>query len=185
MENVVEIELEVPAHQTTEVESEVVAGTAIEVEVNKAIIGNHGSLTGRDLQNQHPIGAITGLEESLENKQNTIDDLEEIRSGASAGATAVQPNGMATAISTHNTSSQAHADIRGLITDETTNRENADVELQRQIDDTYTKSQADERFATASQGAKADTALQPNDNVSELNNDAGYIKNAAIFYWGE
>lgn len=30
-------------------------------------------------------------------------------------------------------------------------------------------------YATAAQGALADTALQPNDNVSELVNDAGYI----------
>lgn len=30
-------------------------------------------------------------------------------------------------------------------------------------------------FATASQGALADTALQPNDNISELVNNAGYI----------
>ena len=30
-------------------------------------------------------------------------------------------------------------------------------------------------FATATQGWKADTALQPNDNISELNNDAWYI----------
>ena len=160
------------------------------------------------------------------NKQNAISDLDTIRSGASAGATAVQPNDMATAISTHNTSSQAHTDIRGLITAETTNRENADIGLQSQIDaitassdvtdivgtyaqlqayDTstlppnsiikvlqdesqnnettyyrwvinggvgswvligeegpyYTKSESDERFATAAQGAKADTALQP------------------------
>lgn len=30
-------------------------------------------------------------------------------------------------------------------------------------------------FATASQGSLADTALQPNDNITELNNNAGYI----------
>lgn len=30
-------------------------------------------------------------------------------------------------------------------------------------------------FATSAQGAKADSALQPNDNISELNNDAWYI----------
>jgi len=32
-------------------------------------------------------------------------------------------------------------------------------------------------FATAAQGALADTALQPNDNISELNNDSGYSTN--------
>lgn len=40
-------------------------------------------------------------------------------------------------------------------------------------------------FATAQQGTKADSALQAGDDVSELNNDAGYISNAGIFYWGE
>lgn len=30
-------------------------------------------------------------------------------------------------------------------------------------------------FATSAQGSKADSALQPNDNISELNNDAWYI----------
>lgn len=33
-------------------------------------------------------------------------------------------------------------------------------------------------FATANQGILADTALQPNDNISLLNNNAGYITNA-------
>ena len=35
-------------------------------------------------------------------------------------------------------------------------------------------------FATSAQGAKADSALQPNDNITELNNNAGYITSAAI-----
>lgn len=34
--------------------------------------------------------------------------------------------------------------------------------------------------ATAAQGAKADTALQSGDDISELNNDAGYITNSAL-----
>ena len=37
-----------------------------------------------------------------------------------------------------------------------------------------------DEFATAAQGAKANTALQPGDNISELNNDAGYLTNADI-----
>lgn len=35
-------------------------------------------------------------------------------------------------------------------------------------------------FATSSQGALADTALQPNDNISELTNDVGYITSASL-----
>jgi hypothetical protein len=35
-------------------------------------------------------------------------------------------------------------------------------------------------FATANQGALADTALQPNDNISELTNDVGYITSASL-----
>ena len=35
-------------------------------------------------------------------------------------------------------------------------------------------------FATSIQGQKADTALQPNDDISELNNDAGYITSASL-----
>ena len=34
--------------------------------------------------------------------------------------------------------------------------------------------------ATAAQGALADTALQPDDNISELTNDAGYIDSSAL-----
>lgn len=35
-------------------------------------------------------------------------------------------------------------------------------------------------FATSIQGQKADTALQPNDDISELNNDVGYITSASL-----
>ena len=52
----------------------------------------HEKLNGRDLQNQHPIGAITGLQEALNSKQPTINDLEDIRAGANKGSSAVQPN---------------------------------------------------------------------------------------------
>lgn len=35
-------------------------------------------------------------------------------------------------------------------------------------------------FATSAQGSLADSALQPNDNISELNNDVGYITSASL-----
>ena len=40
--------------------------------------------------------------------------------------------------------------------------------------------QAIEYFATALQGALADTALQPGDNISELVNDAGYVTDSGV-----
>ncbi|MCB1711932.1 MAG: hypothetical protein KDH96_05490 [Candidatus Riesia sp.] len=40
--------------------------------------------------------------------------------------------------------------------------------------------QALEYFATALQGALADTALQPGDNISELVNDAGYVTDSGV-----
>jgi len=38
----------------------------------------------------------------------------------------------------------------------------------------------DADYATAAQGATADTALQPGDNISELSNDSGYITDAGV-----
>lgn len=35
-------------------------------------------------------------------------------------------------------------------------------------------------FATSAQGLKANTAIQPNDNITKLNNNAGYITNNAL-----
>ena len=52
---------------------------------------DHTELENRDAENQHPISAITGLQSALDEKQAVITDLNTIRAGASAGATAVQP----------------------------------------------------------------------------------------------
>lgn len=72
-------------------------------------IENHKELKGRDLPDQHPISAITGLQEALDSKaedgdfvtkdeldkkQDVILDLAEIRDGAGKGATAVQPSSL-------------------------------------------------------------------------------------------
>ena len=71
--------------------------------------GNHKNLDGRDLPDQHPISAITGLQNALDTiptdyvsdaeleaalleKQDVITDLSAIRSGAELGSTAVQPS---------------------------------------------------------------------------------------------
>lgn len=52
-------------------------------------VSEHNKLSGRDLPNQHPISAITGLETVLNGKQPVIHDLEEIRQGAEKGENAL------------------------------------------------------------------------------------------------
>ena len=73
---------------------------------------DHNLLQNRDLPDQHPISAITGLQEALDEiptdyvtdtelesalleKQDVISDLAQIRSGALLGSTAVQPTELA------------------------------------------------------------------------------------------
>lgn len=82
----------------------------------------------------------TELTEGLAEKQDTISDLDTIRSNAENGASAYSTIQNYGDIVTHNAS----------------------------------------EFATSAQGSLADTALQPNDNISELVNDAGYITSSAI-----
>ena len=69
------------------------AGTGI------AISDNQGTVTISNTQTSAEWGNITGdianqqdLQQALSGKQNTISDLSEIRSGAEAGATALQPS---------------------------------------------------------------------------------------------
>ena len=82
----------------------------------------------------------TELTNGLAEKQDTIDDLTDIRSNAENGQSAY-------------TTIQNYGDVV-----------------------TYNASD----FATASQGQLADSSLQPNDNITELNNNAGYITSASL-----
>lgn len=105
-------------------------------EVTKTQIGLGNVDNTSDLNK--PISTAT--QTALNGKQNTINDLSEIRTNATNGQSA------------YNTI-QTYGDIV-----------------------TYDAS----NFATSIQGQKADTALQPNDDISELNNDAGYITSASL-----
>lgn len=58
-------------------------------EIGGGGVSEHDKLKNRDLPNQHPISAITGLETALNGKQPVITDLEEIREGAEKGENAL------------------------------------------------------------------------------------------------
>lgn len=55
---------------------------------------DHRELAHRNAPDQHAMSAITGLSAALAGKQDTISDLSDIRTGAAAGATALQPSAL-------------------------------------------------------------------------------------------
>lgn len=127
------------------------------------------------------------------NKQDTISDLITIRSNAQAGKSASDTISGYGNIVTHNvnefaTSAQgAKADsaVQSVTTGNTNGTlrvDGTEVPVKGLGSAAYTPST---NYATSQQGTKADSALQAGDDVSELNNDAGYITYSATFYWGE
>lgn len=102
---------------TTESKNNLVAAINEAAQTGGGGTSDHSQLTNRDTANQHPITAITGLQTALDGKadaadipslegyateayvqsyhdntkQDIINDLATIRSGAALGATAVQP----------------------------------------------------------------------------------------------
>ena len=209
-----------------------------------------------------PWGSVYGdineqkdLMDEFAKKQDVIDDLEQIRSGAALGATALQPSALNNTALTGNTTAESLSvngdavltttsslDGSNILTgtiEETslsqdiqtslgladsavqvieTGSENGtisvdgnDVSVKGLGSAAYTDSSAYDaagsastaesnakgyaddvastaesnakgyadglasNYATAAQGLKADSALQPNDNITELNNNAGYI----------
>lgn len=76
---------------------------------------------------------------------------------------------VSTSISTHNSSETAHQDIRGLISNEATNRENADINLQEQIDAISSASDVVDVLGTYDELMAYDTShLKDNDIVKVL-----------------
>ena len=222
----------------------------------------HNELSNRDLPNQHPMGAITGLDEALGNKVDKTDDSSKVYGtdengdqttydvnsfgqvdDVQVGGTSVVTNKIAelgtmagesaTDYSTTAVANTLYADIsyEGTIDNHIANKNNphdvtkaqvglGNVDNTSDLDkpvstatqtalnskqdtisdlstirenashgesayntisgygDVVTHNASD--FATSAQGGLADTALQPNDDISELNNDVGYITSASI-----
>lgn len=122
----------------------------------------HNDLLDRDVENCHPVGAITGLSEALEGKQNVIEDLEDIRSGAALGATSVQSVTTGTENGTVSVDGSDVA-VKGLGSAAFENKTEFDAAGAASTAEQNAKNYADSlssNYATAAQGAKADTAVQ-------------------------
>ena len=67
MPDQIEIEIEVPSFGGVNIEPELMPKSDIEVESKEKSVIYHKDLLGRDIADQHPIDAITGLREALNN----------------------------------------------------------------------------------------------------------------------
>jgi hypothetical protein len=160
----------------------------------------HDKLTNRDLPDQHPMTAITGLVEALEAKQDTLVAGLNVQINGNVISATDTTYTAGTGISIvgnviSNTQTSAEwGNITGNI-EEQTDLKNALDTLDGKIDSNHTEITAialtmqsygnivthnTSEFATAAQGLLADSALQPNDNISQLTNDVGYITNTAL-----
>jgi hypothetical protein len=109
----------------------------------------------------HEISDIEGLQEALNDKVSTT--------GYVAYTTSEQTK--LSNIEDNATADQTAQEIVSLIDADTT----AESSLKSALSLNSAAYTASTDYATAAQGAKADSALQSNDNVSSLTNDAGYL----------
>ncbi len=135
---------------------------------------------------------VSDLSDTVTSNYNTLDGkIDSEISSRTLADTTLQNNIDAEVLARQNadTTLQGNVDtLSGTVTSNynildgkiTTNSDNI-TSLQNTINtygDIVTYDAAD--FATSTQGALADSALQPNDNISELVNDVGYITSASL-----
>lgn len=141
----------------------------IEADFSMTVINtDHDALTNRDKPDQHPISAITGLQNALDGitsdvvtEQELSDALATKQDTLTAGTGISIENGV---ISSTQTSAE-WGNIGGTLSDQT--------DLQNALN---TKQDIISDLTDIRNGAAlGSTALQPNDNITELNNNAGFI----------
>lgn len=90
MEDLIEIELEVPLYETVDVQAEAIDKKEICVETKTQNAVDHEKTYNREKPNQHPMSAITGLVSALAGKQ-PVGNYATAEQGAKAD-TALQPS---------------------------------------------------------------------------------------------
>lgn len=161
MADLVEIELDVTPQNVDVEVSAMPSQVDVEVEVGQGGTSDHNKLINRDLPDQHPISAITGLQEALDNESQTRENADtglglRIDSEATARENADIVLGQRIdeeATERYNTDEELAQDIRN----ETTRAETAEINLNTAIE-------AEEQARI-----QADTTLQG--NIDEVGRD--------------
>ncbi len=132
------------------------------------------------------------INQTINENYNTLDSkIDDVQSDLSGDISTLETAIQNEAITRAEDDTLLQGDINTLrndLTSEINNRATADNTLQGNINNiqntingygnivTHNVSE----FATAAQGLLADSALQPNDNISKLTNDVGYITSASL-----
>ena len=124
--------------------------------------GDITNLTGTVIENYNTLnGQISNLSTTVNNNYTSLDNRLTVTEGSILDLT--------------NTVSNNYTELNNKITTNTNNITSLTNTITN-FGDIVSYNAAD--FATKNQGLLADTALQPNDNITLLNNNAGYITNA-------
>lgn len=146
------------------------SGSTIEFSVADLVSGLQSEITAQNPLNADLVDDSTstnkfvtaGEKSTWNNKQDAISDLSTIRSGAQAGATAVQPGSLATVATTgdyDDLSNKPTIPAPQVNADWNANSGVAQILNKPTLGTAASASATD--FATAAQGVKADTAVQP------------------------
>lgn len=167
---------------------------------------DHDQLNNRDLPDQHPISAITGLEEALNSKQDNLNEAQQ--SAVDSGITSTKVGNYDTHIANKNNPHEVTKEQVGLgnvdntsdlnkpistatqtaltnlgndISSEVTNRQNADNSLQSQIDALVVSSDVFDVVGTYAELQAYDISKVPVNDIIKVLVDSTH-DNAATYY---
>ena len=173
-----------------EVDFELQPLPTIEADFEIALVNDdHSVLRNRDKLDQHPMESITGLTDTISNISSSVyDNHEAILELSQTKVDKVITGNIVYGTDGNGDQTTYNVDSFGQVDDVQVGGvsvvTNKIAELGTMAGETatdyYTKTEANNEFATTAQGAKADTAIQPLDNITELTNNAGYITASSV-----
>ena len=120
------------------------------------------------------------MTEALSGKQDTITDLGDIRSGAAAGATAVQPAALTTTLNNYALTADVPTKTSELTNDSGFLTAHQDISGKANVADVYTKGEVDAKVANIDVSGKQDTITDLGDIRSGAAAGATAVQPAAL-----
>jgi hypothetical protein len=111
---------------------------------------------------------VGDMDDVFSGKQDTIEDLENIRSGAAAGATAVQPEALTTTLNNYALTADVPTKTSELTNDSGFLTAHQDISGKADKADVYTKSEVDTKVANIVAGDMTEALSGKQDTITDL-----------------